>query len=495
MRIILTLLSFFFLLSGCNQEKPIQHPPFSDQEVLDRGDVAIVYGKINNLQVYPHVNEVTLTLPDFSKTGEIHVSPIDTLGEFRFEIYPIVTREFTLTPIEDRLLIAPGDTLYIEHDFADFTNTQFSGSAAIENKQITQFRNIYLGRYNYDFKLSYIEFKSIAEKQVKEYFEKLTAFQKENSTSERFNKWADMQISLDYYGVLFEYPFQYFLRTNEDFTTKDEYYNFLPEFENTIDDSMILNIYFRLIERYTMLKKFGYNPMPKVDVSLTDRVLIDSLSSISENSFLSQFAVASHLSIGTKANVTEIIDENEEQVSKIITNPFLRSALQNEYNRIKKYKSNPKKYSDAVMGKNAFESQGEGVSLKNSFNVVKRIVDENSGNVIYVDIWAPWCPPCIVEMPDSKTLSNYFSNKDVTFVYLNIGGTDKQWKEIINKYELSGIHYYLTNKEWIDVMNRFNAKNIPYYLLFDKEGIMVDFGNHLRPSIPETRSAIEKLLE
>ena len=50
MRIILTLLSFFFLLSGCNQEKPIQHPPFSDQEVLDRGDVAIVYGKINNLQ-------------------------------------------------------------------------------------------------------------------------------------------------------------------------------------------------------------------------------------------------------------------------------------------------------------------------------------------------------------------------------------------------------------------------------------------------------------
>ena len=147
------------------------------------------------------------------------------------------------------------------------------------------------------------------------------------------------------------------------------------------------------------------------------------------------------------------------------------------------------------MGKNAFERQGEGVSLKNSFNVVKRIVDENSGNVIYVDIWAPWCPPCIVEMPDSKTLSNYFSNKDVTFVYLNIGGTDKQWKEIINKYELSGIHYYLTNKEWIDVMNSFHANNIPYYLLFDKEGIMVDFGNHLRPSIPETRSAIEKLLE
>lgn len=82
MRIILTLLSFFFLLSGCNQKKVIEHPPFSDQEVLDRGDVAIVYGKINNLQVYPHVNEVTLTLPDFSKTGEIHSYAVHCKNEY-----------------------------------------------------------------------------------------------------------------------------------------------------------------------------------------------------------------------------------------------------------------------------------------------------------------------------------------------------------------------------------------------------------------------------
>jgi hypothetical protein len=95
----------------------------------------------------------------------------------------------------------------------------------------------------------------------------------------------------------------------------------------------------------------------------------------------------------------------------------------------------------------------------------------------------------------SKALSTYFSNKPVTFVYLNIGGTDEQWNVIINKYELSGIRYYLTDKEWIDVMKRFNTKGIPYYLLFDKTGILIDFGSHLRPSIQETKVAIEKLLE
>ena len=85
--------------------------------------------------------------------------------------------------------------------------------------------------------------------------------------------------------------------------------------------------------------------------------------------------------------------------------------------------------------------------------------------------------------------------KPVTFVYLNIGGTDQQWKETINKYELSGIHLFLTDKEWQDVVKRFNAKGIPYYLLFNKEGVMVDFGNHLLPSLPETKAAIEKLIE
>lgn len=495
MRTILNFLVLCFLLSACNQEKTIKHYPFSSQEEPDRGEVAIVYGKISNLQVYPHIKEVTLMLPNFSNSGEVHVSPIDSLGEFRFEIYPIVTREFSLTPIEDRLLIAPSDTLFIEHDFADFTNTQFSGSAAIVNRQITQFRNNYLGRYNFDYDLSYLDYKDRSDKQLNEYFEKLTAFQKEHNTSEQFNNWAEKQIRLDYFSVLIEFPFKHYIRTKEEFVEKDAYYKFLPELENIINETMILFIYFRVMERYNLMKMFDFNPVPKSDIRLTENESIDLLSSVSKNNFFSQFAVAAHLSIGLKTNTTEIIDKNEEKLNKIIANPFLRSALQSDYNRVKKYRSNPKMFSDAVMGRDVIERQGTEANLEETSNIVKRVVDENPGNVIYVDIWAPWCPGCIVEMPDSKVLSTYFSNKPVTFVYLNIGGTDEQWKENINKYELNGIHYYLTDKEWIDVMKRFNTKSIPYYLLFDKTGILVDFGSHLRPSIPETKASIEKLLE
>ena len=59
---------------------------------------------------------------------------------------------------------------------------------------------------------------------------------------------------------------------------------------------------------------------------------------------------------------------------------------------------------------------------------------------------------------------------------------------------LAGVHLYLTEKEWINLMNRFHIKSISHYLLFNQEGVMIDFGGHLRPSIPETRAAIERAL-
>lgn len=491
------LISFMLVVGiACNQEKATKYPPFSAQQETDRGEAAIVEGKILNLQVYPHIKEVTLTLPDFSVTGEVHVSPIDSSGEFRFTIYPIVPRELFLTPIEDQLMIAPGDTLYIEHDFSDITNSRFSGSAAEVNRQIAQFRNRYLGRFNFSYDLPYLEYKEACDKQLEETVEKLSLFQKEFNTSELFNRWAEKQIRLDYYHALLFFPFQHFLRTKEEFTERETYYAFLPEVEKTIDETMILSSYFDVMARYILRKRMGSDPVPKeskVALSITETLKL--FQEVPDNPFFSQFAIATHLGFSTKANNTQEIEENEEQLNRLITHPFLRAALQKGYNRIKAYKANPTIYSNAVMGRNLLERSGAGVHPQDSFNIVKKIIDENPGQVLYIDIWAPWCGPCIRQMPDSKKLSDYFSDQPVTFVYLNIGGTDLQWKETINKYELSGIHLYLTDKEWQDVMKRFNARGIPYYLLFNKEGVMVDFGHHLLPSLPETRTAIEKLVK
>lgn len=334
------LISFMLVVGiACNQEKAMKYPPFSAQQETDRGEAAIVEGKIQNLQVYPHIKEVTLTLPDFSVTGEVHVSPIDSSGEFRFTIYPIVPRELSLTPIEDQLMIAPGDTLYIEHDFSDITNSRFSGSAAEVNRQIAQFRNRYLGRFNFSYDLPYLEYKQACDKQLEETVEKLSLFQKEFNTSELFNRWAEKQIRLDYYHALLFFPFQHFLRTKEEFTERETYYAFLPEVEKTIDETMILSSYFDVMARYILRKRMGSDPVPKeskVALSITETLKL--FQEVPDNPFFSQFAIATHLGFSTKANNTQEIEENEEQLNRLITHPFLRAALQKGYNRLKRTK-------------------------------------------------------------------------------------------------------------------------------------------------------------
>ena len=39
------------------------------------------------------------------------------------------------------------------------------------------------------------------------------------------------------------------------------------------------------------------------------------------------------------------------------------------------------------------------------------------------------------------------------------------------------------------------AVSLAFVILIDKEGVIVDFGEHLRPSIPETREKIDSIIE
>ena len=55
--------------------------------------------------------------------------------------------------------------------------------------------------------------------------------------------------------------------------------------------------------------------------------------------------------------------------------------------------------------------------------------------------------------------------------------------------------YHLTDEErlGLDPILHLGA-GIPFYILIDKDGIIIDFGEHLRPSIPETRGIIDKYI-
>ena len=499
-------LPLILLLLACQRQKENGMPPIFTGEQTDQGEKAIITGKISNRDVYPHVKRLEIKLPDFYGNETTHTSSLTEDGIFRFEIYPITTREISFVPVEDRILIAPGDSLYIEKDFRNITHTVFGGTSAEPNKHINAFRNQYLGRYSQPYELSFSDYKAETKKQYGETLQKLAVFQQENNTSETFNTWAEKQVALDYYNALFTYPYQHAIRTKKELTGKERemYYGFVKEFEKGVDNSIIMADNSKVVNgfsRYVIEENYP-EFYPKInEVQLNNaqllKKILEKLKSGSKNVYLSQFAFAGFLNgVYLQAHKTDWIDSNRVMINEAITDPFLRATLNNQYNQVKAYNANPRVYSDAVLGRNAVELHGTGSLITDSANVVKHLVDSNPGKVVYVDISATWCGPCMRQMPYSKKLHEELADKPIVFVYLWLDGEAERGKNIIPNLDLSGIHIALSDKEWQDVNKRFNTgSSIPHYLLFDKNGVMVDFGNHILPSLPETKTKIEKLLE
>ena len=131
--------------------------------------------------------------------------------------------------------------------------------------------------------------------------------------------------------------------------------------------------------------------------------------------------------------------------------------------------------------------EGESVSLSSL-----------KGNVVYVDVWATWCGPCVAEFPHSRALKERFKDaKDVKWVYVSIDNANarEKWVEAVAKHQLKGIHLF-SGEGWnATIAKLYQITGIPRYLLIDKAGNIYD-SNASRPSSGDViYNEIQKLRE
>lgn len=93
------------------------------------------------------------------------------------------------------------------------------------------------------------------------------------------------------------------------------------------------------------------------------------------------------------------------------------------------------------------------------------------GRVVYIDLMASWCKPCMMELKESKKHQSYFEDKNIVRLYVTIDNKEDVAKafSMIQKDSLNGYFVSYHPTEDLNASSTF-SKDIELLFLKDENG-------------------------
>mgnify|MGYP000922987787 CR=1 FL=1 len=425
-------------------------------------DFVTIAGKIDNA----NSDSVFIVKDNFRKgipvvNGEFK-DTLKLVGNSYFEFYSGNERT--------EIYLSQGDSLFISTDMQEFDEKlKYRGTSEKENNYLAQKQlkteQIYVDPAAF-FSVDPNSFKS----KVTAYKTELNADLNQEGINKVFKESETKNIDYFYYMMLAQYPM-----AHQYFTQQEAY---LPaDFDEEIKKLNLENeADFNSIPAYKQFVLY------KVSNQISEAKTPDEIEKIISNIKTPQIkdAVMKEFLLYFVASGSPDSERYHNYIQKNAKDKKIKKESTEAFAKVQKLlpgKLSPKfSYPDIT---------GKTVSL-----------DDLKGKLVYVDVWATWCGPCIREIPSLKQLEKDYHGKNIEFVSMSIDPQqDKgKWENMVKEKDLKGIQIF-ADKDWkSQFVQEYGIKGIPRFILIDASGNILN-ADAPRPSDPQIRTLIDQNLK
>lgn len=248
---------------------------------------------------------------------------------------------------------------------------------------------------------------------------------KDRKLDKKFSFYEEKWIDYYFIQLLEDYPRYHALISG---VMPDVPKDYNPEKENVDYDQA--DLYDNVSAYQKMVQNRLYELFPKYnDRGQIQRLIEEGTKFKSENI---------HLEIARGlASFLKIDGENNELIYNFV-NEYISDAKFKE--EVKNTYENSQKLTKGIIAPSFIYENNNGGETS---------LESLKGKVVYIDVWATWCMPCLQEIPALLSLEQKFHDKEVAFISISIDEEkDRQrWKQVIDKKQLKGIQL-IADKAW-----------------------------------------------
>lgn len=169
--------------------------------------------------------------------------------------------------------------------------------------------------------------------------------------------------------------------------------------------------------------------------------------------------------------LTSCSKKEDNVTQKKTDNPNTQTQTQNQSTSTQ---SSSDYYSVSNVNNEVVENQFVDFSWEQDGKTMK--LSEQKGNVVLLNFWATWCPPCRKELPDLSQISNELKGKNFKLIGISVDEDTKALKVFLEKNKLSYTVLHHSSGLLEKYMESGNQPQnvIPQTYIIDKQGKIVE---------------------